>query len=63
MPPGGGPGPQPVQQQRRLNPDEMPSAIDVMENDKKIYLEKNKPFYTNAKGRLQKILWQFDFSI
>ena len=51
-PPGmSGPSPQqpmpPQQQARRLDPDQMPSAIQVMEDDKRT---RSGPFATNQKG-------------
>lgn len=46
--PGGPPQPMPPQQQaRRLDPDQMPSAIQVMEDDKRT---RSGPFATNQKG-------------
>ena len=50
-PPGmGGAPPQsmPQQQARRLDPDQMPSAIQVMEDDKKT---RSGDFITSAKGK------------
>ena len=40
---------QPQQQARRLDPDQMPSAIQVMEDDKRT---RSGPFVTNLKGQV-----------
>ncbi len=45
--PGPQPMPPPQQQARRLDPDQMPSAIQVMEDDKRT---RSGPFATNQKG-------------
>ena len=51
-PPGMGaapPQPMPQQQARRLDPDQMPSAIQVMEDDKKT---RTGDFITSTKGKM-----------
>lgn len=45
---GAPPQPMPQQQARRLDPDQMPSAIQVMEDDKKT---RAGDFITSAKGK------------
>ena len=43
---------QPVKQEHKFDLNDCPSAIDIMEKDKQIYMNKNGPFYSDAKGLL-----------
>ncbi|XP_031561696.1 protein transport protein Sec24C-like isoform X2 [Actinia tenebrosa] len=45
-----GPMGQPMQQQKRIDPDQMPSPIQVMKDDQETH--KDGPFLTNTRGRI-----------